>query len=42
MLGYWRDRSNKVGDIAKMTCDVLSIPITTVASNPFLVMDLVF
>ena len=33
MLCYWRDRSNKFGDLAKMTCDVLSIPITTVASE---------
>ena len=33
MLGYWRDRSNKFGDLTKMTCDVLSIPITTVASE---------
>ena len=33
VLGYWRDRSNKFGDIAKMACDVLSIPITNVASK---------
>ena len=33
MLGYWRDRSNKFGDLAKMSCDVLGIPITTVASE---------
>ena len=33
MLGYWRDRRNKFGDLTKMTCDVLSIPITTVASE---------
>ena len=33
MLGYWRDRSNKFGDLAKMTCDVLSIPISTVTSE---------
>ena len=33
MLGYWRDRSNKFGDLAKMTCDLLSIPITTIASE---------
>ena len=31
MLGYWRDRSNKFGDLVKMAYDVLSIPITTVA-----------
>ena len=31
MLGYWRDRSNKFGDLAKMTYDMLNIPITTVA-----------
>ena len=33
MLGYWRDRSNKFGDLAKIACNVLSIPITTVASE---------
>ena len=33
MLGYWRDRSDKFGDLAKMTCDVLSIPITNVTSK---------
>ena len=33
MLGYWRDRNNKFGDLAKMACDVLSIPITTIASE---------
>ena len=33
MFGYWRDRSNKFGDFSKMVCDVLSIPITIVASK---------
>ena len=33
MLGYWKDRNNKFNDLAKMACDVLSIPITTVASE---------
>ena len=33
MLGYWKDISNRFNDIARMTCDVLSIPITTVASK---------
>ena len=33
MLGYWIDRSNKFGDLAKMTCNVLSISITIVASK---------
>ena len=33
MLGYWRDRSNKFGGVAEMACDVLNIPITTVASK---------
>ena len=32
-MGYWRDRSNKFDDLAKMACDVLSIPITTIASE---------
>ena len=33
VLGYWKDRSNRFGDLARMTCDVLSILITTVASK---------
>ena len=33
MLSYWKDRSNRFGDLARMTCDVLSIPITTVVSE---------
>ena len=33
MLGYWRDISNKFGNLVKMACDVLSIQITTVASE---------
>ena len=31
MLSYWKDRSNIFGDIARMTCDILNILITTVA-----------
>ena len=31
VLGYWRDISNKFGDLAKIACDVLSIPITTLS-----------
>ena len=31
MLGNWRDRNNKFGDLAKMSYDMLNIPITTVA-----------
>ena len=41
MLGYWRDKNNKFGDLAKMTCDVLSILITTVASEFTFSIDLV-
>ena len=33
MLGYWRDRSNIFGDLVKMACDVLNIPIITIASK---------
>ena len=33
VLGYWKDRSIRFRDLARMTCDVLSIPITTVASE---------
>ena len=31
MLGYWKDRSNRFGGPTRMTCDVLSILITTIA-----------
>ena len=33
MLGYWRDRSNIFDDLVRMACDLLNIPITTVASE---------
>ena len=33
MLGYWEDRSNRFCDLARMASDVLSIPITTIASE---------
>ena len=33
MLSYWKDRSNRFGYLARMGCDVLSISITTVASE---------
>ena len=33
MLGYWKDRSNRFGNLIRMTCDVLNILITTVASG---------
>ena len=33
MLSYWRDRINRFCDLARMTCDVLNIPITIVVSK---------
>lgn len=33
VLGYWRDNANRFKELATMACDVLSIPITTVASE---------
>ena len=33
MLSYWRDKSNRFGDFTMIACDVLSISITTVASE---------
>ncbi|CAA7020686.1 unnamed protein product [Microthlaspi erraticum] len=33
VLGYWRDNQNRFKELATMACDVLSIPITTVASE---------
>ncbi|XP_010424381.1 PREDICTED: zinc finger BED domain-containing protein DAYSLEEPER-like [Camelina sativa] len=33
LIGYWKDNANKFKELALMACDVLSIPITTVASE---------
>ena len=33
VLSYWRDRRDRYPNLPKMACDVLSIPITTVASE---------
>jgi len=33
VLSYWRDRRDRYPNLSKMACDVLSIPITTFASE---------
>ncbi|XP_072066972.1 zinc finger BED domain-containing protein DAYSLEEPER-like [Arachis hypogaea] len=33
VLQYWRSQAHRFSDLASMACDVLSIPITTVASE---------
>ena len=33
VLQYWKDHKHRFGSVANMACDILSIPITTVASK---------
>ena len=33
MLGYWKEISNRFNYLAMMACDVLRIPVTTIASE---------